>query len=164
MNFFADILPYRKSYTAGLLLSKAFRILKRRTNEALAPYDITATEWGILGLLYESKHGVRLSDIAFEVGVKAPFVTKSINTLSKKQMVTVTSDPLDIRAKLANLTPAGKNFVLKVEKIVMSEVLQTLSHAKKRDVLGYVKTLISVVEHDKNHLHTTINLDHMQDE
>jgi DNA-binding MarR family transcriptional regulator len=164
MSNLTKIIPYRKSYKAGLLLAKAFRILKKRTNVTLAPAGISATEWGILGLLLEKKSGLKLSEIASEMGVKAPFVTRSINLLIEKNLVLVKVDTVDTRAKIALITESGKTFVKKTETKVMSEVMKVFKGADKRDVLGYVLTLIAIVEANNEAGQAAVDLDHMSNE
>jgi len=56
-------LKYRKTYNAGLLYAKAFRVLKKKTNEVLQPLGVNATDWGILGILIGNKEGVALKVI-----------------------------------------------------------------------------------------------------
>lgn len=162
MNILKTAFTYRKSYRAGLLLSKAFRILKKRTNDVLAPHGINPTDWGVLGLLYESRQGLRLSEVAFEVGVKPPFVTKSVKGLIEKGYIELRVDEADTRAKLATITEAGKMFVKNTETEVMKEVMGVFEKTNKRDLIGYVNTLVSVVENNSKDDLESVDLEHMQ--
>jgi DNA-binding MarR family transcriptional regulator len=156
------MLEYRTAYTAGVLQSKAFRILKKKTNEVLEPLDVNATDWGILGLLMREKAGLRLSELSREVGVKAPYITKSIDHLEKKDFVCVQQDSLDSRARIAVLTPAGKKFVINTEKLVVRQLKIVFKNVSTRDMYGYVKTLDTVVR-DFSEVAKTIDLQHIND-
>ena len=163
MKNILSLLQYRKSYQSGLLMAKAFRILKQRTNQALAVYNINSTDWGILGLLSDNPKGLRLSALADEMGVKAPYITRSVSELTQQKLVQVTEDPTDTRARLAVLTPKGKEFVAKVEPELISKLKGVFGKLGKRDVLGYGATLVAIVEGNKKLLEGSPNLDHLED-
>ena len=157
------LLEYRKSYTAGLLQSKAFRILKKKTNEVLEPLGINATDWGALGLLCKEKEGLRLTDISREVGVKAPYITRSITHLESMGLVSVGVHKEDTRAKIATITPAGKKFVVTAEKLVANQLKFVFNNVPLRDLLGYVRTL-DVVVRDFNDAAHEVDLGHISED
>lgn len=157
---FAKVTTYKTSYRAGLLQAKAFRILKKKTNQVLEQYNINATDWGILGLLYDNPKGITYKKIATEMGVKAPFVTRSIAALVEKKYCTFVQSTTDGRAKIATITPKGSVFVKKTEKVVMQSVLRAFKGTSKRNVLGYILTMVSIVENNQSDI-TNTNLDHM---
>lgn len=139
-------LQYRKTYNAGLLQAKAFRILKKHTNTALQSVDISATEWGILGLLVNNPKGLRFSKIAVMLGVKAPFVTNSMIILAKKKLLVINTDTIDTRVKIATLNDTGRDFLKKTEPIVAKEIKRTFNGTSLRNLYGYVATLHGIVE------------------
>ena len=47
----------------GYLLSVSFRMLKKKIESVLAPYNLTAPQWGVLSRLYEND-GLTLVEIA----------------------------------------------------------------------------------------------------
>lgn len=158
------LLKYRKSYRAGLLQAKAFRILKRETNAALAEYNLNATDWGILGLLSDNKDGLAFKDIAHEMGVKPPFITRSVRALAYQNLVTTTTDENDHRSKKAHITKEGTRYVNKIEKHVMDRVLKVLKPAGKRNVQGYVATLDAIVSnYTPEAPEALVDLSHMND-
>ena len=157
------LLEYRKSYTAGLLQSKAFRILKKKTNEVLEPLGVNATDWGVLGLLLKEKDGLRLTDLSREVGVKAPYITKSITTLAQLGYVSVGVHKEDTRAKIATITKEGKLFVGRAEKLVAKQLQFVFKNVPIRDLLGYVRTL-DVVVRDFGATAQEVELGHMSED
>ena len=156
------LFQYRKTYNAGLLQAKAFRILKKHTNTALKPYDISATEWGILGLLQDERSDIKLSDIASALGVKAPFITRSMAVLLAKGYVTQVNLPKDARVRIARLTPTGKKFVTKTEPVVAKMIKTTFANISVRNLFGYVMTLHQIVEMYQEDSRG-IDLSHLQD-
>lgn len=155
------LLQYRKTYRAGLLQAKAFRILKYRTNEVLKPFGINATDWGVLGLLIDDKKGIQLKAIADEVGVKQPYITRSIATLTKLGYVTQERSQTDSRAFNAFITPAGSAFVQTTEKIVRKQLKETFGAISSRSLLGYIETLDAIVGTNSHEQYHDVDLDHM---
>ncbi|MDA8596912.1 MarR family transcriptional regulator [Candidatus Pacebacteria bacterium] len=156
------LIEYNKSYKAGLLQAKAFRILKAHTNDALRPHGINATEWGILGVLLHERKGYSYSRIAEEIGVKVPFVTRSIRTLTDLGYISVAADPEDTRSKIAMLTKEGTAFMKKTEPAVMAHVLKTFKGISKRDVLGYIKTLSAIIDNHSVPKVEMLDLEHLK--
>lgn len=155
-----SLLQYRKTYKAGLLQAKAFRILKSRTNEVLNPFGINATDWGVLGLIIDEKKGVQLRVIAQEVGVKQPYITRSIATLTKLGYVTQAQSETDARAQHAFITDKGRSFVQSTEKIVLKQLKETFGDISRLSLLGYVQTLDSIVTNSDDQ-YQGVDLDHM---
>lgn len=155
-----DILKYRKSYKAGLLQAKAFRILKHRTNLALSPFKVNATDWGVLGMLIEAKEGVQLRAIAEEVGVKQPYITKSIANLTALGYVETQLNKHDTRARDAYITEKGRDFAKMAEKVVVGQLKVTFAGVSMRSLYGYVKTLDTVVTNFSN-MADGVDLDHL---
>lgn len=163
MRNLLTLLKYRKSYQSGILMAKAFRILKQRTNQVLAPYDVNATDWGIIGLLSDNPKGLRLSVLAEEMGVKAPYVTRSISELTERDFVQVVPDSSDTRARVATLTAKGKKFVVQVEPELISKLMGVFGDVGKRDVIGYGSTLVAIVNGNKEMLESAPDLDHLEE-
>jgi DNA-binding MarR family transcriptional regulator len=156
-----SLLQYRKTYKAGLIQAKAFRILKYRTNEVLKPYGINATDWGVLGLLIDEKKGIQLRVIAEEVGVKPPYITRSIATLSKLGYVVLKQSDVDARAQHAFITDTGKQFVQSTEKVVLRQLKETFGSISAGSLLGYIKTLDAIVTSNATLRYQRVNLGHL---
>jgi DNA-binding MarR family transcriptional regulator len=157
-----SLLQYRKSYKIGLLQTKAFRILKQQTNEALKPFNINATDWAVLGLLLEEKNGLQLKWLASELGVKQPYLTRSISKLKELGFISTATSESHTRATNAFITEKGKKFVISTESIIVKKVKPIFSNASPRNLIGYLQTLIAVasVAEEGGVLES---LDHMED-
>lgn len=155
---------YRNSYRAGIIQSKAFRILKKKTNEALAPYKLNATDWGILGLLRDTKEGMTHKRIASEIGVKAPYVTRSMKTLLERKFIQLISNKKDTRVKIARITKRGITFVDTTEPKILKIVLHVFDKAGTLNLMGYARTLLSIVEQHALTSDESGNLDALSDE
>ena len=133
------------TYGVGLLQNKAFRILKERLGGALKPFDITPSEWGLLGLLFEARKGLHAREIAQDLDVEAPLITRMIHSLEGKGLVQKKDDKEDGRAQNIFLTKKGTGFVETTEKRIFDHMNLFFSHATTDDVFGYVRTLETIV-------------------
>ena len=73
------------SYKSSILLTRAYRVLRARVYSCLEEYELNPTAWSLIGTVYESKDGIRLSQVAETLGVKAPLVTVLVDKLVEKR-------------------------------------------------------------------------------
>ena len=71
------------TYKSTLLQVKAQRIIRTHIVKLLSTFDLSLSEWIILGNLHE-RGGVRLADIANLLSVEAPLVTSLVVKLQKR--------------------------------------------------------------------------------
>jgi len=69
------------TYNLGLILAKSFRILNARTSSFLAPFELTAIEWALLGLLNDSPASLPAKFLADELGVEPSFISELLKKL-----------------------------------------------------------------------------------
>ncbi len=67
----------------GYLLSVSFRLLKKRIETVLAPYNLTAPQWGVLSRLFE-KDGLTLVEISQKLYSDPSTIKLIIDKLEKK--------------------------------------------------------------------------------
>jgi len=138
------------SYQIGLLQTKAYRILNHETARILKQYDITPIDWALLGLLYDSqlqsKGGRRLSDIAEELGVEAPFVTERAQDLIKLKLVSIIQSKDDKRVKHMELTEKAKLQIPSIEKDLLASMRPLIQGSSIKEILGYKKVLEQIVK------------------
>ena len=150
---FSDIIRILKNpslittYNTGLVQTKAYRVLKAETTRMLEPYKISTVEWAMLGVLNDNTTGLRFLPLAEVLGVEQSFVTVLTNKLKKRGFVQVVIDEHDRRHKWIILTPAGKQFVKKTEKIVRDGIRPILSGISHKDILTYLKVLEAIVDY-----------------
>lgn len=151
MNIFQKILTYKKStstYAVGLVQAKAYRTLKQKTNAFLAPHELTASEWALLGLLFETPEGHTLTDISIALGVKGPLVTRMVTALLSKKVVAITRSARDSRMKCLVLTTVGRNLVAHLEPLLKKESATWVHGASTRDLISYLRVLHVIVRNE----------------
>jgi DNA-binding MarR family transcriptional regulator len=91
-------------------LAEAFRTVARQLREtshvALAPWDITPSQWRALRVL--RRHGImRLSELSDHLRIAARSTTEVIDALESRGLVQRRPDPGDRRATLVEVTEHG---------------------------------------------------------
>ncbi len=73
--------------------------------------DLSRADFGLLKMLLEAHAGVRPGDLADRLAVDAPTVTRRVQQLEARGLLRRTADPVDRRAQLVQLTPAGTRMI-----------------------------------------------------
>jgi DNA-binding MarR family transcriptional regulator len=87
--------------------------------------DLGRADVSLLKALLDSGVGVRQGDLADRLAVDAPTVTRRVQQLEARRLVRRTADPLDGRAQLVQLTPAGTRIIERA-MVAFHEWLQTV--------------------------------------
>ncbi len=128
----------------GYLLSVSFRMLKKRIEYALSPYELTAPQWGVLSRLYEN-NGLTLVEIADRLHSDASTIKLIIDKLEKKGLVERKANKKDKRSFKIFLTEDAIILEEPLKKIVTSvleECLRNFSNEEKQIFKNYLKKLI----------------------
>ncbi len=139
--------PKIPSYKAGLIQGKAYRVLNSHLSQCLLPFDLSVSEWKILGVLSEGSD-VTMKELAELLDVEAPYITTMVSRLQKKQLVEKKAHPKDQRVKTATLTGKGKILLDTVEPQVHQTMKQLLSDVSTPDLLAYQRVLHSIIAND----------------
>ena len=131
-----------KTYTLGLLQASVYRGLKRVTAEHLLAYNISTIQWALLGILYESAEGIRTTQLAQQLGVTKPFITKSIKDLEAKGLVeTDKTAHFDKRSVSICLSKKGRGLVPKIETHMRTNMRFLSTGISKIKLLVYIQVL-----------------------
>ncbi len=145
-----DTIHNRKTYRAGLLQAKVYRVLKGYSQEKLmAGYGLSTIDWALLGLLYDNPTGLRPSVMADALGVEPPFVTVLVTRLSTLGLIDVKTRKDDSRVKIFYLNEKGNKLVPEVEKYVRAQMSVLIKGINKRDLMAYSSVLEQIVENSK---------------
>lgn len=132
------------TYTSLLLQSQAVRTLKKNYNSILSEYNLSVTEWMLIGQLYDEKE-LQASEIAEILDVKPPLVTNLIAQLEKKELVVRKKDSKDSRAKVIVMSKKTEELVPKIEDDLKKTMKKSLGKTSLNDLLNYQKVLENIV-------------------
>ena len=134
-----------RSYNAGILQGKAYRVLTANLTDTLAPYDLSIPEWKLLGQLTEY-NDIKLARLAEILGVEPPLVTSLAASLEKKKLIKRIDDKNDKRTKVVTGTKKGLELVEKIEPVVRAKLRELLKGTSKLELLAYSRVLSAIVK------------------
>ena len=142
-----DTIHNRKTYRAGLLQAKVYRVLKGYSQDKLmSGYGLSTIDWALLGLLYDNTDGLRPSVLAEALGVEPPFVTVLVSKLTKLGLIDVKTRKDDSRVKIFFLNKKGNSTVEEVEKYLREEMKVLVKGIDAGDLIAYLSVLEKIVE------------------
>ena len=153
MSLFSDLLILAKqgytTYDLGLIQARGYRALKQLTAQVVKEENITTMEWAILGILTHYPKGLLASEVAEQLAVKPPLVSRLIVRIDEKGWITIEKGD-DKREKIISLTPQGKKGVVQLEKKMRIAVRPLIEGVKMSDLTGYLRTLAALAENSKH--------------
>lgn len=109
----------------AILIKKTALVIEKLSNQVLAPYELSHTQYKIMMVLYcNSDKTIRQTDIEERFSLTNPTVTGIIQNLEKKGLVQRVQNPNDRRSKLLCLTEHA--IEIKDELRALGEKLETL--------------------------------------
>ncbi|MBC7982180.1 MarR family transcriptional regulator [Candidatus Parcubacteria bacterium] len=145
-----DTIQNRKSYRAGLLQARVYRVLKGYSQDKLmSGYGLSTIDWALLGLLHDNVNGLRPSVLAEALGVEPPFVTVLVSKLKKLGLIDVKTRKDDSRVKIFFLNEKGNKLVPEVEKYLREEMKVLVHGINPKDLMTYLSVLEQIVENSK---------------
>jgi len=117
------------------------QIMMARVEEVLRPHELTFARYELLTLLYFTRTGaLPLSRIGSRLQVHPASITNAVDRCEAKGLVRRIPHPSDRRTTLAELTPAGRDLVVKATESMNREVFADLG-LSSADVDSLVKVL-----------------------
>ena len=133
------------TYLSGALFMKAYRLLRFNVTTCLNNFNINPTSWVLLGIIRETKDGIRLAEVAHIMNVKAPLVTTLVQDLIAKDLIELLPHHTDKRVKLLLLTPTGKIFIKKVEAALEKSLRDILAGTTDTELAAFETVLEAIV-------------------
>jgi DNA-binding MarR family transcriptional regulator len=106
---------------------------------------VTVAEWVIMRALFDSP-GARPSALAEEVGLTRGAVSKLVDRLVNKQLVSCDADEQDGRAQTIRLTAAGKKLVPLLASLADQNDAEAFGHLSKSERAALLEILQGFVE------------------
>jgi len=71
-------------------------------------FELTFPQWRVLVVLGAVRDGLRIGEVARQIGVTLPATSRQLRRLERRDLVTVNRDDRDRRAAVARLTSQGQ--------------------------------------------------------
>ncbi|MGB4758464.1 MAG: MarR family transcriptional regulator [Candidatus Saccharimonadales bacterium] len=133
------------TYRSGVLQARAWRTIKRLTDDWLREYGITTAQWVVIGMVHDSgKQGIRITDLAKQTDTTLSFLTHTVNLLESKSILTRVEHASDSRAKMVRMADHYTKTCKQIEAELSEKLAATLySKVSKADLHTYVKVLFA---------------------
>lgn len=126
-----------------VVLSRATTSVTARISERADLHDLTATEFGILEVLYH-KGPLLLGDVQRKILLSSGGVTYTVDRLAEKGLVERRECPTDRRARYAALTPKGVALIARIfpsHADAIEEIMSVLSPREQDDAISALRKL-----------------------
>ena len=133
-----------KTHRVEFLQWQATRVLEQVLENILTPYQISLSEWRLLGLIREQGE-LQATEIALTMGVKLPLITRHIGSLKRKKWLTVLHHAKDRRIKRILLSPIGREKLQAMEKEMSKSFQKSFRSVTKEEIEGYRSVLTKIV-------------------
>lgn len=132
--------PFRSlGQEAVLGLMRTTDLVRRGIARVLEPYDVTPQQYNVLRILRGAgEQGLPTLEIGDRMVEQAPGITRLLDRLEAKGLVTRKRCPEDRRQVLCWLTPAGRDLVERLDEPVDqadATALDMLSDEEKRELI-----------------------------
>ncbi|MCQ9615843.1 MarR family transcriptional regulator [Paenalcaligenes niemegkensis] len=122
----------------GVQFVELARRWRRALDHSLAQTGLTDATWAPLIRLHELGDGVQQKELALRVGLRESSLVRLLDILEQGALIERRADEADRRAKLIFITPAGRNSVAKIRKVlahVETDILVDLSDQEIESML-----------------------------
>ena len=132
---------------------RAARLLSRHYDEAFAPLGLTNGQYATLRILAHNKR-IGLQELAERLVMDRTTLTAAMKPLERRNLVAITPDPRDRRARLIALTPAGTALLKRatsVWKEVQVSVAARLGVAEVATLLDGLRSVSALRTYSDQH-------------
>ncbi|HEY4642119.1 MAG TPA: MarR family transcriptional regulator [Thermoanaerobaculia bacterium] len=142
-----------KGEEAGVALMRTADLLRRHVAVVLAPFDITEQQYNVLRILRGAgEKGLPTLDIAERMIEETPGITRLIDRLEAKKLVTRERCNVDRRRVYCRITKSGFELVFALDQPVQEVADAALSGLKKR----HLAELLSLLDRAREAMHTSL--------
>lgn len=107
---------------------------------------VTVAEWVVLRALFDGD-GIKPSELAAKIGLSRGAISKLVDRLVAKDLVSVRSDVRDGRAQIVSLRTSGCRLVPQLAALADENDAQAFGHLDRAQRASLLATLKGLVEH-----------------
>jgi len=132
------------SYTVMLAKIRAHRLTEQVMDSALTAFDVSLMQWLSLGAVRKYEGVTSTTELARELNVSTPYISKLVKDLEAKSLVTVNPGSEDKRWRDITLTSKSKKLLDDSEPLVRQALKEWLQPIDKEHVDVYIQVLMKV--------------------
>src|SRR5882724_5317457 len=116
-------------------------LVSRRPAQLLKTEDLSATQYNVLRILRGSPEGLPCGEIASRMITRDPDVTRLLDRLEKRRLITRCRETKDRRMVMARITPEGLKLLTRLDEPVEELHRKQLGHMGKNRLLALADLL-----------------------
>src|ERR1022692_4149799 len=117
---------------AFLELVRTTEMLARGLVRVLKPEDLSSTQYNVLRILRGAPDGLPCGEIASRMITRDPDITRLLDRLEKRELISRCREATDRRTVMARITPAGLKTLTRLDEPVQSAHCKQLGHLGRR--------------------------------
>ena len=133
--------PSSPEESAFLDLLRTCDLLSRGPAQRLKIEDLSATQYNVLRILLGTPEGLRGGEIASSMITRDPDITRLLDRLEKRGLISRSRDKKDRRTVIARITPGGRTLLARLDEPVQEIHRKQLGHLG-RNGLGALAELL----------------------
>ena len=132
---------------AFLDLLRTTDVLSRRLVHVLKTEDLSATQYNVLRILRGAPEGLACGEIGSRMITRDPDVTRLLDRLEKRGLISRWRETKDRRTVMARITPEGLALLSRLDEPVQAAHRKQLGHLGR----GRLRTLAKLLSLLRNH-------------
>jgi DNA-binding MarR family transcriptional regulator len=113
---------------AYVALARTTELLSRPLAQLLKSEDLSLTQYNVLRILRGSPDGLTCGEIASRMITRDPDITRLLDRLEQRRLITRCRDAQDRRVVLARVTPEGLQTLARLDRPVQDAHRRALGH------------------------------------
>jgi len=126
---------------AFLDLLRTADVLTRNAIEVLKGEDLSSTQYNVLRILRGAPEGLACGEIAGRLITRDPDITRLLDRMEKRSLISRARESRDRRMVLARLTPEGRKLVDRLDEPVQKMHRKLLGHLGKERLRALAELL-----------------------
>ena len=132
---------------ASLSILRTCEILQQRTAPLIKAYDLTGSQYNVLRILRGSlPSGLPCGQIADRMITRDPDITRLLDRLETRKLISRERGDQDRRVVLANITPEGLRLLQEIDPVIAAHHCRLFSTLSKTELRELVRLLQAVRE------------------
>jgi len=139
--------PSSREEAAFLDLLRTCDLLSRGLAQLLKTEDISATQYNVLRILRGSPGGLPCGEIAIRMITRDPDVTRLLDRLERRGLISRTRDAKDRRTVMGRITPEGLKLLERLDEPIQQAHRKQLGHLGKNRLWALTELLAAARAH-----------------
>jgi MarR family transcriptional regulator, organic hydroperoxide resistance regulator len=124
-----------------LELSRTTDLLSRAGAALLKAEDLSSTQYNVLRILRGAPEGLACGEIANRMITRDPDITRLLDRLEKRSLISRCRETEDRRMVMARITPGGLKLLARMDEPVQQNHKDQLGHMGKKQLRALTKLL-----------------------